>query len=97
MIGSSNEVSRVAQPDTKTKAVKHEAQGWELWSRGGAPTPGVVPPTPGWRRYGPQGGGGTPTRGSILAPAGGPQDGGGTAEATSAKNKPARLPSAQLT
>lgn len=74
MIGSSNEVSRVAQPDTKTKAVKHEAQGRELWSRGGAPT-----------------------RGSILAPAGGPQDGGGTAEATSAKNKPARLPSAQLT
>ena len=37
MIGSSNEVSRVSQPDTKTKAVKHEAQGWELWSRGGAP------------------------------------------------------------
>lgn len=93
MIGSSNEVSRVSQPDTKTKAVKHEAQGWELWSRGGAPTRGSILVPAG----GPQGGGGTPTRGSILAPAGGPQDGGGTAEATSAKNKPARLPSAQLT
>lgn len=55
MIGSSNEVSRVAQPDTKTKAVKHEAQGRELWSRGGAPTWGSILVPAG----GPQGGGGT--------------------------------------
>lgn len=51
--------------------------------------PGACWQPPGWRRH--------PTRGSILAPAGGPQGGGGTAEATSTKNKPARLPAAQLT
>ena len=37
LIGSPDEVSRVAQPDTKTKAVKHEAQGCELRSRGSTP------------------------------------------------------------